>query len=216
MTELNSTLIAALAGYWLGALPTAYTAARLCGVDIFSVGSGQAGATNVWREVSHRVGLIVFVLDAAKGISAVLVAYILGMSGASAVLAAGGAAVLGHWNSPFTRFRGGDGVSILAGIVFGVAPVASCVALTAAAIVRWRGSFSHPTLWGGLIGILAIMPLALLSGYGFGPEEYGALIILASAILLHSYWHHRKRRLHQVHRETDSVEDSLDRVERRV
>ena len=64
-----------LAGFLIGAIPFSFLLARLLGgVDIRKVGSGNIGATNLSRSLGYRIGLAAFVLDAAKGAAAVLVA----------------------------------------------------------------------------------------------------------------------------------------------
>ena len=60
-------IIVAATGYLLGAIPFAVIIARFCGVNIFKVGSGNPGATNVKRSCGKWAGNICFILDAAKG-----------------------------------------------------------------------------------------------------------------------------------------------------
>jgi glycerol-3-phosphate acyltransferase PlsY len=92
------------------------------GVDIRSVGSGNIGATNVWRTFGARLGAPVMALDVAKGFTPALLATIY-VSHLAGVLA-GGAAMLGHWRPLFMRFaRGGKAVATCGGAFFGVAPV---------------------------------------------------------------------------------------------
>ena len=67
---MNLYLIAAAAGYLLGSLPFGCLVARARGVDIFAVGSGSSGATNVRRALGARAGYTVFALDALKGAAA--------------------------------------------------------------------------------------------------------------------------------------------------
>ncbi|MBI2965520.1 MAG: glycerol-3-phosphate acyltransferase, partial [Chloroflexi bacterium] len=74
--------LAALAAYVLGSLPFAYGVSRSRGVNIFEVGSGQAGATNVFRHIGPRYAAIVFFGDIAKGALAVLFGGWLGLTGA--------------------------------------------------------------------------------------------------------------------------------------
>ena len=82
-------------------------AARLKGIDIFTTGNFQAGTANVFWNISRRTGLIVFICDVAKGSVSVLIADLLGIPPYLLVIA-GAAAVLGHWKSLFTGFKGGD------------------------------------------------------------------------------------------------------------
>ena len=103
-----------LVGYLLGSVPFAQVAARLNGMDIFRTGSHKAGTANVFWNVGRRTGAAVLLGDVVKGVLAVAIARLLGLDGLLLLLPAG-AAILGHWNSIFTRFRGGDGMATLLG-----------------------------------------------------------------------------------------------------
>ena len=111
---LDTFVLAAVIAYALGAIPVAYTIGRINGINVFQVGSRQAGATNIWREVSRKQGVIVTAIDAIKGASAILMARYMGLEGTELLIPTT-AAIAGHWNSPFTKFRGGDGVVTLMG-----------------------------------------------------------------------------------------------------
>lgn len=92
------------------------------GVDIRTVGSGNIGATNVWRTFGARFGIPVMAADVLKGFVPALLATIY-VSHLAGVLA-GGAAMLGHWRPLFLRFeRGGKVVATCGGAFLGVAPV---------------------------------------------------------------------------------------------
>ena len=94
----------------------------LRGEDIRAVGSGNIGATNVWRRYGARLGVPVMALDVAKGFVPALLATI--FVGHLAGVLAGGAAMLGHWRPLFMRFaRGGKVVATCGGAFFGVAPL---------------------------------------------------------------------------------------------
>jgi len=118
--------LAAGAGYLLGALPFAYVVARAKGVDIFKVGSGNAGATNVRRALGPGPGSLVLFLDAAKGALAAGLFPLLHWLGPEHCPFGAGAlellsticlvgALLGHSFSCFTGFRGGKSVATAAG-----------------------------------------------------------------------------------------------------
>lgn len=118
--------LAAGAGYLLGALPFAYVVARAKGVDIFKVGSGNAGATNVRRVLGPGPGALVLFLDAAKGAVAAGLFPLLHRLGPEHCPFDAGAvellatlclvgALLGHSFSCFTGFRGGKSVATAAG-----------------------------------------------------------------------------------------------------
>ncbi len=115
LITLTRILASILVGYLLGSVPFAYLAARLKGRDIFTTGSRRAGTANVFWNMGRRTAILVFASDVAKGAAAVVIASMLGLSGPLVILA-GGAAVVGHWKSIFTRFRGGDGMVTLLGV----------------------------------------------------------------------------------------------------
>jgi glycerol-3-phosphate acyltransferase PlsY len=119
------TLVAVLvtvAGYLLGSIPTAYLAGRRRGMDVRAVDTGIAGASNVFRHVSRRAGVVVAVLDIAKGAAAVVLARALDL-GPWVVFAAGAAAIIGHWWPVFGGFHGGIGAAAGIGAVAAVLPV---------------------------------------------------------------------------------------------
>jgi len=101
-------------GYWLVRLTK--------GVDIRSVGSGNIGASNVWRTYGRGYGLPVVLLDILKGLVPALVATL--VVGHLAGALTGGAAMLGHWRPVFLRFeRGGKMVATCGGAFLGLAPI---------------------------------------------------------------------------------------------
>jgi glycerol-3-phosphate acyltransferase PlsY len=117
-----STAAFVVVGYLAGSMPFGYWLVRLFkGVDIRSVGSGNIGASNVFRTFGPKLGVPVILLDVAKGfVPALVAAHVVGdLAG----VLAGGAAMLGHWRPLFLRFaRGGKMVATCGGVVLGVAP----------------------------------------------------------------------------------------------
>ncbi len=104
-------------GYLLGSIPTSYIAGRIVtGRDIRRLGDENAGAANAYRELGRNAGIIVFLIDAAKGSAVILMAMAAGMEQA-VILTAGLAAVIGHNWPVFLGFRGGRGVSTTLGIL---------------------------------------------------------------------------------------------------
>ena len=118
-----------LAGYLLGSMPFGYWVVRLTkGVDVRTVGSGNIGATNVWRAYGKGYGVPIVVLDVAKGLVPALAGSIVG--GALVGVLAGSAAMLGHWRPLFLGFqRGGKTVATAGGTLFGAAPVLGLIAV---------------------------------------------------------------------------------------
>lgn len=117
------------AAYLIGSIPTGYIFGHLLkGVDIRGFGSGNVGATNVFRVVGRLPGILVLVIDILKGfVCATYVAsFFLYISPAARPelyrVLAGLAAIAGHNWTVFLRFRGGKGVATSAGVVIGLIP----------------------------------------------------------------------------------------------
>ena len=131
--------------YVAGSVPSAYLAGRLVkGVDLRTVGSGNLGATNVYRNLGAPAAIVVLLADALKGglPVALLPARLDGVSGGSALwwaLAFGVASIAGHAKPVFLLWKGGGkGVATAAGVFAALAPAALGISLTAFALVVWR------------------------------------------------------------------------------
>jgi glycerol-3-phosphate acyltransferase PlsY len=121
-----SALLALAAAFLLGAFPTSYLLVRWkTGRDIRTLGSGNPGATNVFRTVGRAPGIAVLAADLLKGLLAasVLPAGALPFEPETAHLVLGVAAILGHTFTPFLGFRGGKGVATGAGVALAVYPL---------------------------------------------------------------------------------------------
>ena len=118
-----------LGGYLLGSMPFGYWVVLLVkGEDIRKIGSGNIGATNVWRAYGRWYGVPIVLLDIAKGLVPGLVGTLL--VGELVGVLAGGAAMLGHWRPLFLRFqRGGKTVATAGGTFFGVATMLGLIGL---------------------------------------------------------------------------------------
>jgi glycerol-3-phosphate acyltransferase PlsY len=116
------------AAYLLGAIPFAVLVARMRGVDIRSVGSGNPGAHNVMQHVGRFWGWLVAAFDFVKGILPVIAGHLLGFD-ATSQLALGCAAMLGHITSPFLSFRGGKGQSTGFGMLIALYPIGTFVGI---------------------------------------------------------------------------------------
>ena len=129
---MGGYLATAMVAYLLGSIPTGFLVAKARGLDIRSVGSGNIGATNVFRYLGVPAGILVLLADAAKGWLAVAVAARL-ISGWSfhageagwrewPGLCAGFSAILGHNYTCWLDFKGGKGVATTAGVLGVLAP----------------------------------------------------------------------------------------------
>lgn len=112
-------------GYLLGTVPTALLVARRHGRDPTREGSGNPGASNVYRTAGARAGALVFAGDALKGVAATVLG--LAVDGRLLALGAGAAAVVGHVAPVTRRFRGGKGVATACGVVAVLFPLVAAV-----------------------------------------------------------------------------------------
>ncbi|GIU95689.1 MAG: glycerol-3-phosphate acyltransferase [Gaiellaceae bacterium] len=176
-----SSLAAVLGGYVLGSLPFGYWLPRIFrGEDIRTRGSGNVGASNVFRAYGRSLGATVALLDAAKG----LVAALLGLwaGGALVGVLAASAAMLGHARPVFLRFeKGGKMVATAGGATFALAPLVAVICLGI-----WIVVFTL-TRYASLASIVTALSLAVLLvalSYPWPIAVFGVLGALA-VILLH-------------------------------
>ena len=186
------TVGVALAGYILGSIPFGVLVAKRAGVDIFSVGSGNPGATNVLRSVSKPAGYLVFFMDFLKGLIATtwfLFPWV-SFSGDSTLGLWGlPGAVLGHTYPIFTRFRGGKGVATTMGGLLGVMP--GCLIL---GLVAWLLIF-FSTRYVALASIgfgLSLPVCAIVNAWSNeDSSSVAGKMILAFVIMSWIVWRHR-------------------------
>jgi acyl phosphate:glycerol-3-phosphate acyltransferase len=180
--------LAVLGGYLLGALPFGYWLPRvLRGEDIRTRGSGNVGATNVFRVYGRRLGAAVAVLDMGKGFAAALLGIWAG--GAMVGVLAGSAAMVGHARPVFLRFeKGGKMVATGGGATFALAPLAAvcCVGVWLAVLLLTRYASVA-----SLAAAVALVAFVLLFGYPW-PVIVFAVAGASAIVLLHR---HNIRRL---------------------
>jgi len=149
------------AGYTIGSIPFAFILARRWGgIDLRRSGSGNVGATNVFRTAGVAAGLSTLALDVGKGTVTVLVA---GRFGSDPVgpIAAGVAAVIGHIYPVWLGFRGGKGVATACGVFAVLAPVATMIASGLFVITVW---WTRYVSVGSVVASVLLGPLAYLTG----------------------------------------------------
>lgn len=156
------TVATTVVGYLVGSIPWSVLIARVVGgPDPRTVGSGRTGGANVLRAYGPRIALVSGLLDASKGVVAVLIVRLLGL-GPLAESVAGLAVIVGHSRSVFLGFQGGRGVSVGWGALLVISPfVAALVAVVFVAIVLVTRYSSLGSLLGSAIGGLMIGALAL-------------------------------------------------------
>jgi acyl-phosphate glycerol 3-phosphate acyltransferase len=191
-TSISTFLIAVVGAYLLGALPLADQMSRRHGVDIFAVGSGLAGSTNVRKSVGKFPAMVVMVGDMAKGALAVLFANLMGVDGAWFVVPAA-AAIIGHWYSAFSGFRGGDGVATLAGIGIAQFTGIGVIAVMVAMLVFSGGQkMPYSSLVGLVIGY-GVMVMGTMA-YGVSIIPVGGFAGLTAMVLVRASVGHANRR----------------------
>lgn len=186
-------VLAALVGYLLGAVSPATLFARRAGADLRASGSGNPGATNAGRLLGRRVGVVVALLDVAKGWAPAFLASLLVSHRAG--LVAGFAAVLGHITSPYLRGHGGKGVATAGGAVLGSHPAWAPFVLGV-----WVGTVLL-TKWVALGSVLAALTLPVLA---FGSS--GADLVWACVVALVVIARHRRNFVHRSRRRPPSTD----------
>ena len=118
-----------IVAYLIGSIPTAYLFAKFIkGIDIRNFGSGNVGATNIYREVGKLPGFIVLAVDILKGVVPILfIPMVLGVEGTSIGLdihkiLIGAMTITGHVWTVFLKFKGGKGVATTTGVALVLAP----------------------------------------------------------------------------------------------
>ena len=167
--------------YALGNFSPAYLCGRLFGgFDIRERGSGNAGATNVVRELGWRYGVLVFVLDALKGIAAVALGNWL--AGDPGIAAAVFGVVIGHDFPVVLNFRGGKGVAATVGIMLSLFPVSTLIALALFILVVM---LTHMVSLGSLTFVTGMAVFTLVS------DQPAALAIAAGGVAVFAILRHR-------------------------
>ncbi|MDR2425886.1 MAG: glycerol-3-phosphate 1-O-acyltransferase PlsY [Endomicrobium sp.] len=167
--------------YFCGAIPFAYIVAKAVGkVDIRTVGSGNPGATNVFRSIGAAAGIAAFILDALKGFIPVWFAILIDSSFSYSVSVAA-VAMAGHIYTVFLNFKGGKGVATGCGVFLALMPVPALCALIVFAIVFIISGYVAL----GSICAAVIMPLAAY----FSDYHIEAVIFAFAAALLIIYKH---------------------------
>ena len=153
----------AIFAFLLGSIPFGVIVSRAKGVDIFSVGSGNIGATNVIRAVGPVLGIFVFVLDVLKGFIPGLLAHFFikdqpfGIDGQTWSFILGSIAIVGHMFSPWIRFKGGKGIATGLGAMLASIPLTGLLALVVMIPVTAVSGFVS---LGSIIAALSTIPLS--------------------------------------------------------
>jgi glycerol-3-phosphate acyltransferase PlsY len=150
-------LLAALAGYLIGSLPTADLLARLAGVDLRRSGSGNPGTLNALRSAGARLAVPVLAVELVRGIAAVAAGRAMG--GEAAGFVAGAGAIAGNIYNPYYRFRGGKGLAITGGVTLAAWPAAFLPLAAVLAIIAWLTRSPSRAAMGTLVAYVAATAL---------------------------------------------------------
>lgn len=170
------------AAYFIGAIPFAYIIVKLVKkIDIRTVGSGNAGATNAARVLGKWGFISVFLLDALKGFFPVFISlHFYGQTVITLVTAA--VVVLGHTYTVFLGFKGGKGVATGAGVFLALAPVEIGIGLIVFIIVFLATKMvSAGSILGSLTLLIAVCAMS----------DWFALKVLTAVIVFFVIFKHR-------------------------
>jgi glycerol-3-phosphate acyltransferase PlsY len=176
-----------LLGYLLGSIPFAYIAGKLArGIDLRQHGSGNLGATNVYRTLGAKVAAVVFLFDTLKGAFPVLAVkqYAVGSHLELWAIAAGVAAIVGHAKPIFLLWKGGGkGVATAGGVFLALAPIPALASmLTFILVVFLTGYVSVASLTAAVV-----LPVVL----GAIGGVHSPLFIVSVIIAVFVFWTHR-------------------------
>ena len=175
-------LATTLAGYLVGSVSFAVLITRARGVDIFTIGSGNPGATNVLRALGKPYGYACFLLDALKGVAGVLIGKSLALQtgldpqllGICGLIGA----IVGHSYSLFLRFKGGKGVAVTIGGLFALLPAVMLIG-----VILWVVTFyiwKYVSVSSMILGISLPVSALILGRSGL---DLGLCLLLAILIL---------------------------------
>lgn len=196
--EIIYTLIAfCLFSYILGSIPFGFIVAKSKGIDIRSIGSGNIGATNVGRALGKKWQFIVLILDALKGVAAVLISEQVFKEKeqwtAVAPLLAGICVIAGHNWTIFLKFKGGKGVSTTAGVILALSPFAFFAGLATYLITT---KLTRYVSLGSMLGSIAIsISIFLIPHERKHPLYLQIFGILISVLVLYRHKENIKRLL---------------------
>lgn len=204
MAAIVATIV--IIAYLLGSIPFGLIVARSQGIDIRQHGSGNIGATNVWRVLGRKWGLLTFIADLGKGLIAVVIAKEIAIHwfihvplphGHESIehfpkdfagIAAALGCILGHSFPVWLKFKGGKGVATSLGVIFGMMPYAALIDFALWGIVfKLSGFVSLASIVAALalpVIVFGLMCAGVIEGWGY------FLFSVVAAFLV--VWRHRE------------------------
>jgi len=177
------TWLLVVASYFIGAFPTSYVMGRVVrGIDLRQHGSGNLGATNVFRVLGWKAAVPVFMVDIFKSFAPTF--FFPRLDGSPHwewALAFGAAAILGHVFSVYVRFKGGKGVAAGAGVFLALAPWA-----VLAGLIVWVSLVATTRIVSisSIVAVIVVPPVVYLTK-GAGPVLWLSLALMAFVIFAH-------------------------------
>lgn len=183
-------LLVALIAYLVGSIPTGFLMARAKGIDIRSVGSGNIGATNVFRILGKGPGIAVLLFDALKGFLPARFLPALFLHGVpmndpkyqQLALIAGFFAIIGHNYTCWLRFKGGKGIATSAGVLIAWVPMALLITLASWIIVFAVSRY---------VSLASVLAAVVLPFAVWGTGEPPTMIIIATILSFLAIYKHR-------------------------
>lgn len=191
---MPEVLVFFLLSYLIGSIPFSFLIAKARGVDLRTVGSGNTGASNVWRLLGFRTFVPALLLDMLKGTLPTWLAYEVGQVGPNATILVGLCAVLGHMFPLFLGFRGGKAVATATGVLLALQPWLVVIAsVTWIVFYRLKGYPSLSSLMGGLAAVIAA---TLWTTLGTLPLQFALYVWVAFAVVVYNHRTNIQRLLH--------------------
>ena len=172
-----------LGAYLIGSIPTGLILGKaIWHKDLRQYGSHNIGATNAWRILGSKAGILIFLLDFIKGqLGVMLAGCVLGTPGA--MVLGGFFAIVGHMFSPFLGFKGGKGVATGLGVLAALMPK-----ITAIVFIVWLVLFAL-TRYVSVASIVAAVLAPILAALFKQPAEFFAFALAAAVMIV---WCHRE------------------------
>ena len=197
MLSIIVRLICLAAGYCFGIFQTAYIYGRTQGIDIRTLGSGNAGTTNVLRNFGKKAGIIVFIGDIGKCILAYYICSLLfgfsGIPGRLLGLYGAVGAVIGHCFPFYMQFRGGKGIACLVGLMAAFSPQTLLIGIIVFFAIF---AVTHYVSLGSLLCVLAFLIVTIIKGqsgaYGMAGGELIEMYIVLGAVVVLAWYQHRE------------------------
>ncbi|OGC24924.1 acyl-phosphate glycerol 3-phosphate acyltransferase [candidate division WOR-1 bacterium RIFOXYB2_FULL_42_35] len=184
-----------LSAYLLGSIPFGLIIGRLWKIDVRQHGSGNIGATNVFRILGPVPGVIVFVLDMLKGYVSILLASQL-IGDPWLIIATGLIVILGHMFPLFLKFKGGRGVATGVGVLLGLSPLTFLIAMSTFVLVLFV------TRYVSLSSMLATIVAAIIFFITKKPLPYLTIVVVGTLLII---WKHRPN----IHRLLNKTEPKI-------